>query len=88
MATQRFQKRAVMYPAARLGLLPGWLPVTAGDSQTIWPRRRVPCKRRVPVVAGAGLAHPVWPDQEHVRALRVTRHRYALRGDLSQAGYR
>jgi len=26
----------------------------------------------------AGLARRVWPDQEHVRASRVTQHRYAI----------
>jgi len=41
------------------------------------------------VGAGAGgLAHRVWPDQEHVRASRVTRPRYGIRGDFSPSRHR
>ncbi len=61
-----------MCGVARLGLLSGWLPVTAR-----------PRTQHVRVVAGAGLAHRVRPDQEHVARCGVTPHTYPIRGDLS-----
>lgn len=61
-----------MCGVARLGLLSGWLPVTA--------RPRI---QHVRVVAGAGLAHRVSSDQEHVARCGVTPRTYPIRGDLS-----
>ncbi len=61
-----------MCEVARLGLLSGWLPVTAR-----------PRTQHVRVVAGAGLAHRVSSDQEHVARCGVTPRTYPIRGDLS-----
>ena len=47
----------------------GWVPAARGDSREYWPPAGVPVVGPVPRVAGTGLAHSSWLDQELVRLL-------------------